>query len=152
MDQISFTDAEFTTKKRKTRREKFLDEMERAVPWKELEAIIEPHYPKAGNGRQPYPLSSMLRIHVMQHWYNMGDPAMEDALYEIQSMRRFAGLSLSGPIPDETTILKFRRRLEKNKIGKQLFKQVSSHLEAKGVLLKKGTIVDATIINAPSST
>jgi len=152
MQQISFTDAEFTTKKRKTRREKFLDEMERAVPWKELEAVIEPHYPKTGNGRQPYPLSTMLRIHVMQHWYNMGDPAMEDALYEIQSMRCFAGLFLSGPIPDETTILKFRRRLEKNKLGKQLFKKVASHLEAKGVLLKKGTIVDATIINAPSST
>jgi transposase, IS5 family len=152
MQQISFTDAEFITKKRKTRHEKFLNEMERAVPWKELEAVIEPHYPKAGNGRQPYPLSTMLRIHVMQHWYNMGDPVMEDALYEIQSMRRFAGLPLSGPIPDETTILKFRRRLEKNKLGKQLFKKVASHLEAKGVLLKKGTIVDATIINTPSST
>jgi len=152
MDQISFTDAEFSTKKRKTRREKFLEEMETSMPWQDLEAVIEPHYPKAGNGRRPYPLSTMLRIHVMQHWYNMGDPAMEDALYEIQSMRRFAGLSLAGPIPDETTILNFRRLLEKNQIGKQLFKQVSSHLEAKGVLLKKGTIVDATIINAPSST
>jgi transposase, IS5 family len=152
MQQISFTDAEFTSKKRKTRREKFLEEMEIAVPWDELESVIEPHYPKAGNGRQPYPLSTMLRVHVMQHWYNMSDPAMEDALYEIQSMRRFAGLTLSGPIPDETTILKFRRRLEKHKIGKQLFKKVARHLEKKGLLLKEGTIVDATIINAPSST
>ena len=152
MDQISFTDAEFTTKKRKTRREKFLEEMEVIVPWEELEAVIEPHYPKAGNGRQPYPLSTMLHIHIMQHWYNMSDPTMEDALYGIQSMRRFAGLSLTGAIPDETTILKFRRRLEKNKIGKQLFKTVTHHLKEKGVLLKKGTIVDATIINALSST
>jgi transposase, IS5 family len=118
MDQISFTDAEFTSKKRKTRREKFLEEMEKVVPWQELEAVIEAHYSKAGNGRRPYPLSTMLRIHVMQHWYNMGDPAMEDALYEIQSMRRFAGLSLAGPIPDKTTTLKFRRLLEKNQIGK----------------------------------
>ena len=152
MQQISFTDAEFTSKKRKTRREKFLEEMEIAVPWDELESVIEPHYPKAGNGRQPYPLSTMLRVHVMQHWYNMSDPAMEDALYEIQSMRRFAGLTLSGPIPDETTILKFRRRLEKHKIGKQLFKKVARYLEKKGLLFKEGTIVGATIINAPSST
>jgi transposase, IS5 family len=152
MQQISFTDAEFTSKKRKTRREKFLEEMEIAVPWVELESVIEPHYPKAGNGRQPYLLSTMLRVHVMQHWHNMSDPAMEDALYEIQSMRRFAGLTLSGPIPDEATILKFRRRLEKHKIGKQLFKKVARHLEKKGLLLKEGTTVDATIINAPSST
>ena len=152
MQQISFTDAEFTSKKRKTRREKFLEEMEIAVPWDKLESVIEPHYPKAGNGRQPYPLSTMLRVHVMQHWYNMSDPAMEDALYEIQSMRRFAGLTLSGPIPDETTILKFRRRLEKYKIGKQLFKKVARYLEKKGLLFKEGTIVGATIINAPSST
>jgi len=152
MQQISFTDAEFTSKKRKNRREKFLEEMEIAVPWDKLESVIEPHYPKAGNGRQPYPLSTMLRVHVMQHWYNMSDPAMEDALYEIQSMRRFAGLTLSGPIPDETTILKFRRRLEKYKIGKQLFKKVARYLEKKGLLFKEGTIVGATIINAPSST
>ena len=107
MKQISFADAEFATKMRKTRREKFLDEMER-VPWKDLEAVIEPHYPQTGNGRQPYPLSTMLRIHVTQHWYNMGDPAMEDAFYEIQSMHRFAGLSLSGSIPDWIMILKFK--------------------------------------------
>jgi len=152
MDQISFTDAEFSAKKRKTRREKFLEEMESVVPWKDLEAVIEPHYPNAGNGRRPYPLTTMLRIHVMQHWYNMGEPAMENALYEIQSMRRFARLTLAAPIPDETTILNFRRLLEKNQIGKELFKQVSKHLEAKGILLKKGALVDAAIINAPSST
>jgi transposase, IS5 family len=89
MQQISFTDAEFTSKKRKTRREKFLEEMEISVPWDELESVIEPHYPKTGNGRQPYPFFTMLRVHVIQHWYNMSDPAMEGALYEIQSMRCF---------------------------------------------------------------
>ena len=106
MGQLSFTDAEFANKKRKTRREKFLEERETAVPWEALEALIEPYYPKVGNGRHPDPLSTMLRIHVMQHWYDMSDPGMEDALYEIQPMRLFAGLSLTGPIPDETTILK----------------------------------------------
>jgi transposase, IS5 family len=152
MDQISFSDAEFITKKRKTRREKFLEEMEVAVPWAKLESIIAPYYPTAGKGRRPYKLSTMLRIHIMQHWYNMSDPGMEDALYEIQSMRSFANLSLSGTIPDESTILKFRRLLEKNKLGKNIFKVVAKHLSNKGLILKEGTIVDATIINAPSST
>lgn len=152
MEQISFSDAEFITKRKRTRREIFLEVMESAVPWNKLEALIAPHYPMAGNGRQPYPLATMLRIHIMQHWYNMSDPGMEDALYEIQSMRRFAGLSLSNSIPDETTILKFRRRLEKQDLGKQLFTEVAAHLHEKGLFLKEGTIVDATIINAPSST
>ena len=105
MDQVSFAEAEYNHKKKKTRREKFLEQMDQLIPWKRLENRIRRHYPKPGNGRQPYPLEVMLRIHCMQLFYNLSDPAMEDALYEIESMRRFAGLSLSGPIPDETTIL-----------------------------------------------
>lgn len=151
MDQISFLDAEYATKKRKTRRERFLEEMESVVPWKRLESRIKKHYGRSDNGRPRYPLSTMLRIHFMQHWYGMSDPAMEDALYEIHSMRQFAGLSLD-QIPDETTILNFRHLLEKYKLGKKLFKEVTVHLEKRGMLLKEGTAIDASIINAPSST
>jgi len=111
MDQISFLDAEYNHKKKKTRREIFLESMEQVVPWKRLEKRIKKHYSSASTGRPPYPLSSMLRIHCMQHWYTMSDPAMEDALYEIHSMRKFAGLSLER-IPDETTILNFRHLLQ----------------------------------------
>jgi IS5 family transposase len=113
MSQMSFTDAEYEIKRKQTRREIFLAEMDRVVPWKEIQALIEPVYPKAGNGRRPYELSAMLRIHFMQQWYGLSDPAMEEALYEIASMRRFAGLSLAkGAVPDETTILNFRHLLE----------------------------------------
>ena len=153
MDQISFSEAEYATKRKQTRREKFLGEMDKAIPWKKLERVIRPTYPAGGPGRPPYALSSMLRIYFLQQWYAMSDPGMEDALYEIQSMRRFAGLSLSrGSLPDETTILNFRRRLEKHQLGEKLFAEVKRHLDAHGLILKQGTIVDATIINAPSST
>ena len=152
MDQLTFSEAEFHHKKRKTRREKFLDQMDELIPWKRLEKKIVRHYPKPGNGRRPYPLSTMLRVHCMQLFYNLSDPAMEDALYEIESMRRFAGLSLSGSLPDETTILKFRHLLEQHKFGKDILKEVNSHLEKEGLLLREGTIVDATIISAPTST
>jgi IS5 family transposase len=152
MDQLTFSEAEFHHKKRKTRREKFLEQMDELIPWKRLEKKIARHYPKPGNGRRPYPLSTMLRVHCMQLFYNLSDPAMEDALYEIESMRRFAGLSLSGPLPDESTILKFRHLLEKNKLGKEILKEVNLHLEREGLLLREGTIVDATIISAPTST
>ncbi|RDH81774.1 MAG: IS5/IS1182 family transposase, partial [endosymbiont of Lamellibrachia luymesi] len=115
MDQLSFSDAEYSGKRKQTRREKFLGEMEQVVPWSRLERLIEPDYPKAGNGRQPYPLATMLRIYFMQQWYSLSDPAAEDALYEITSMRQFAKLTLSqGRIPDESTILQFRHLLEKN--------------------------------------
>ena len=105
MNQLSFADTEFTSKRRKTRKELFLGCMNKLIPWQQLEALIEPFYPKAGNGRRPYPLATMLRIHFMQNLYNMSDPAMEDTLYEITSMRLFAGLSLEGAIPDHTTII-----------------------------------------------
>lgn len=107
--QLTFSEAEYHLKKRKTRREKFLEQMDKLIPWERLEKRIEPFYPKAGRGRQPYPLAKILRVHCLQLFYNLSDPGMEDALYEIESMRVFAGLSLSQAIPDETTILNFRR-------------------------------------------
>lgn len=152
MDQLTFAEAEYNAKKRKTRREKFLEQMDALIPWKQLERKIQQYYPKSGQGRQPYPLNVMLRVHCMQLFYNLSDPAMEDSLYEIESMRRFAGLSLSGPIPDETTILKFRHLLERHQLGEALFKEVNRYLGKQGLMLKEGSIVDATIIEAPTST
>ena len=108
MDQMSFGDGEYASKRKRTRREAFLTEMEQVIPWAILLNLIEPVYPKAGNGRRPYPLKVMLKIHLMQNWFGLSDPAMEEALYEIASMRQFAGLSLTKPIPDETTILRYR--------------------------------------------
>ena len=151
MSQISFSDAEHAGKRKKTRREVFLAEMELVVPWKALLKVIEPHYPVAGRGRRPYPLQAMLRVHLMQNWFALSDPAMEEALYEIASLRTFAGLGLE-TIPDETTILNFRHLLEANDLAEDIFKQVNAHLARKGLLLKRGSIVDATIIAAPSST
>ncbi|WP_207064101.1 IS5 family transposase [Motiliproteus sp. SC1-56] len=150
--QLSFADSEFTSKSRQTRKEKFLGRMEKLIPWSRLIAVIEPHYPKAGNGRRPYPLTTMLRIHCMQHWYNLSDPAMEDALYEIASMRLFAGLSLDKAIPDHTTIMNFRHLLERQGLSRKIFEEVSAWLSEAGVLVKEGTLMDATIIEAPSST
>jgi IS5 family transposase len=150
--QLSFADSEFNNKRRQTRKEKFLGRMENLIPWQRLESVIKPHYPKAGNGRRPYPLYTMLRIHCMQQWYSMSDPAMEDALYEIASMRLFAGLSLDGAIPDHTTIMNFRHLLERHGLARKIFEEVSSWLSDAGVLVKEGTLLDATIIEAPSST
>jgi transposase, IS5 family len=152
MGQISFSDAEYAGKRKKTRREVFLEEMELVVPWKALLQLIEPHYPVAGRGRRPYPPESMLRVHLMQNWFALSDPAMEEALYEIASLRAFARLSLGEPIPDETTILNFRHLLEANDLAEDILKAVNAHLARKGLLLKRGSIVDATIIAAPSST
>src|SRR6187397_1072792 len=153
MKQLSFSDAEYGGKRKRTRREVFLGEMHRAVPWSRLEGLIEPHYPKAGGGRRPYPLSTMLRIHCLQQWYGLSDPAMEEELYEIASMRQFAGLSLArGTVPDETTILNFRHLLEQHGLAREIFDTVKAHLQTAGLLLRQGTIVDATIIAAPSST
>jgi IS5 family transposase len=149
---MSFGDAEFANKKKRTRREVFLSEMEEVVPWKGLVKLIEPFYCAAERGRRPYPLKTMLRIHLMQNWFGLSDPAMEEALYEIGSMRAFAKLSLTRAIPDETTILNFRRRIEENDLAEDIFKLVNRHLTHKGLMLKRGTIVDATIIPAPSST
>jgi len=152
MDQISFADAEYAGKRKKTRREVFLEEMELVVPWKALLKLIEPFYPTAGRGRRPYPLESILRVHLIQNWFALSDPAMEEALYEIASLRTFAHLSLTEPIPDETTILNFRHLLEEHEMAEDILKLVNAHLARKGLVLKKGSIVDATIIAAPSST
>jgi IS5 family transposase len=153
--QLGFGDYEQTTAKKRTRRERFLAEMEVVVPWKALIDLIEPHYPKATSkgGRPPYPLETMLRIHLLQQWYDLSDPAMEDALIEVPTMRRFAGIELiSDRIPDETTILAFRHLLEKHELGDQIFGVVKAHLKANGMAIKQGTIIDATLIAAPSST
>ena len=152
MTQMSFGDAEYAAKKKQTRREIFLAEMDQVVPWDALRQEIEPFYPVAGRGRRPYPFQTMLRVHLMQNWFGLSDPAMEEALYEIVSMRRFAGLSLRDTIPDETTILNFRRMIESNDLAERIFARVNTHLARKGLMLKRGTIVDATIIAAPSST
>jgi IS5 family transposase len=125
------------------------------VPWKALLGLIEPHYPKTSSkgGRPPYPLATMLRIHLLQQWYDLSDPAMEDALIEVPTMRRFAGIDMiSDRIPDETTILSFRHLLEKHELGQQIFEVVKAYLKANGMAMKQGTIIDATLIAAPSST
>jgi IS5 family transposase len=153
--QFGFGDYEQSTAKKRTRRERFLAEMEAVVPWTVLVDLIEPHYPRTSSkgGRPPYPLETMLRIHLLQQWYDLSDPAMEDALIEVATMRRFAGIALiTDRIPDETTILAFRHLLEHNDLGEQIFEAVKAHLKAKGMAMKQGTIVDATIISAPSST
>lgn len=154
MKQTTFASLTYNAKKRQTRREKFLAEMERVVPWSELLAVIEPHYPKTGRrGRPPMPLESMLRIYFMQQWYALSDPAMEDALYEIESMRRFAKLELvEDALPDETTVLKFRRLLEKHSLTARLLQVIQAVLAERGAMLKGGTMVDATLIQAPPST
>jgi IS5 family transposase len=153
MKKVSFASLAYDSKKKKTRREKFLEEMGEVIPWGKIIDVIRPHYPKAGNGRQPMGLEMMLRIYFMQQWYGLSDPAMEDSLYDIESMRRFAGIDLERDVvPDETTILHFRHLLEKHNLTKEIFEQTQRYLTAKGLLLREGTIVDATIINAPSST
>ena len=153
MMTVSFASLAYENKKKRTRREKFLQEMDQVIPWEELLQIIKQYYPRAGNGRQPMPLGRMLRIYFMQQWYGLSDPAMEDALYDIESMRRFADIDLEvDVIPDETTILHFRHLLEKHQLTKKIFEKTQQYLTEKGLLLREGTIVDATIISAPSST
>ena len=152
MDQPTFAELEFRGKKRKTRRELFLERMDGLIPWQRLEERIRPVYPKAGKGRQPYELSVMLRIHCVQLFYNLSDPGMEDLLYEAESVRRFVGLKLSGALPDETTILNFRHLLERHSLGEGLLQEINAHLDSQGLRLREGTIVDASIIEAPSST
>ena len=152
MEQPTFADLEYQGKKRKTRRELFLERMDGLIPWHRLEDRVRPCYPKAGKGRRLYPLAVMLRVHCGQLFYNLSGPGMEDLLYEAESVRRFAGLNLSEALPDETTILNFRHLLERHGLGKRLFEEINAHLESQGLWLREGTIVDATIIEAPSST
>ena len=151
--QLTFGDAEGMGKRKRTRKEIFLAEMDQVVPWKSLLALIEPHYPKMGRpGRQPYSLATMLRIHFLQQWYALSDPGMEETLHDTPVMRRFARLSGLDNVPDETTILNFRRLLETHDLSAKIFEAVNAHLSRKGQSLRAGTIVDATIIAAPSST
>src|ERR1022692_4392907 len=138
---------------RKSRREFFLDEMERIVPWAELQALVEPHYAKAGNGRRPVGLAIMLRTYFVQQWFNLSDPGVEEMFYESAALRRFAGVDLGvAPAPDETTICRFRHLLEKHSLGEEMLETVNHHLAAEGIQIATGTIVDATIIHAPPST
>src|SRR5688572_2913060 len=153
MKQTTFANCGFERYAKPTRRAAFLAEMNRVVPWRELCTLIEPFYPKAGNGRRPKPLEQMLRIYFLQQWFDLSDPGVEEALYDSASMRSFVGLDLGRePVPDETTILNFRHLLEAHELGRRLFEEVHVHLERQGIKVAKGTIVDATIINAPSST
>ena len=148
---MSFADAEYAGKRKQSRRERFLIEMAQVVPWKGLIALIEPHYPKGEGGRPAYPLMAMLRVHLIQNWFGYSDPAMEESLYETTILRQFAGLSLDR-IPDETTILNFRRLLEKHELAGGILQVINGYLGDRGLMLRKGTVVDATIIHAPSST
>ena len=151
--QRTFAGMAWEKKGKVTRREQFLAEMNVVVPWKRLMALIEPHYPKAGRGRQPLGLEKMLRIYFVQQWFDLSDPAAEDAIYDSESIRRFVGVDLGEDrIPDESTILRFRHLLEKHDLTEAIFGEIRSLLEEKRLLLKAGTIVDATIISAPSST
>jgi transposase, IS5 family len=138
---------------KKTRRAMFLEEMEQVVPWAKVYALIEPHYPKPGNGRRPKELEQMLRIYFLQQWFNLADPAVEEALYDSATLRQFANIDLGAqPVPDETTVCKFRHLLEEHNLGEEILGTVNLHLQAKGIRITSGTIVDATIIHAPSST
>lgn len=153
MKQRTFAGSGWERKGKVTRWERFLAEMDAVIPWVRLLALIEPHYPKAGNGTQPLPMAAMLRIDFMQQWFNLSDPADEDSLYESESMRRFAGLELGEDrILDESTILRFRHLLEKHHLTEAIFAQIRLLPAQKRLLLKSGTIVDATIIAAPPST
>ena len=146
-------DQGFEQYRKPTRRDLFLQTMERIVPWQALCAVVEPYYPKPGNGRPPIGLERMLRIHFLQHWFNLADLACEQALYDSASLRRFAGIDLGREaVPDATTLLKFRHLLERHQLGERLFAEAGRVLQDNGMTLKTGTIVDATIIAAPSST
>ncbi len=154
MRQQTLADEGFERYRKPTRREQFLDEMDKIVPWEGLCEVIEPFYPQpAGAGRPPIGLERMLRIHFLQHWFNLSDPAVEEALYDSRAMRRFVGIDLGRePAPDETTVCKFRHLLEAHNLGDQLFVLIAEYLEEHGLSVNTGTIVDASIIDAPSST
>jgi IS5 family transposase len=152
-DQRTFASMAWNAKGKVTRRERFLAEMDAVIPWSRLIRLIEPHYPKAGNGRQPLGLEKLLRIYFLQQWFNLSDPQAEDAIYDSESMRRFAKVELGDDVvPDETSILRFRHLLEQHQLTSAIFDAIGGLLEARGLLLRAGTIVDATIIAAPSST
>ena len=153
MHQTTFAHAEFSAKKKHTRREQFLARMEAVIPWARLLAVIAPHYPKGERGRPPIGLERMLRVYFLQQWYALADEALEDALYDSQALQRFARIELEAEgVPDATTLLKFRHLLETHDLCKALFTAINADLAARGLLLRAGTLVDATLIAAPSST
>src|SRR5690242_20499501 len=153
MKQLTLATVGFERYAKTTRRAAFLAEMEQVVPWSALCGLIEPFYPKPGNGRRPVGVERMLRIYFLQPWFNLSDPAVEETLYDSRAMRDFVGIDLGRePVPDETTVCRFRHLLEEHDLGRPLFDAVQRHLTAKGLKVATGTIVDATIINAPSST
>ena len=152
---MSLGESGYERKTKRTRKREFLDEMNLVVPWAELVALIAPHAPALGakGGRPPFAVETMLRIHFLQQWFNLSDPAMEEALYDTALFREFAGLDMGEDhLPDESTILRFRHLLERHQLSLQLLATVNATLTAKGLLLKSGTVVDATLIAAPSST
>jgi len=152
-NQRTFASMAWQAKGKVTRRERFLAEMDAVIPWTRLLGLIAPHYPKAGNGRQPLGMEKMLRIYFLQQWFNLSDPQAEDAIYDSESMRRFARVELGDEVvPDESTILRFRHLLERHGLSQAIFDSITSLLEERRLLLRSGTIVDATIIAAPSST
>ena len=151
--QTSFAQSEYARKKKTTRREKFLRQMEQVVPWARLVALIVPHYPAGKRGRPPVGIERMLRLYFLQQWYALADEALEDALYDSQALRSFAGIDLgSEAVPDATTLLKFRHLLEAHELGRRIFEEVGALLEEKKLLMREGTLIDASIIAAPSST
>lgn len=151
--QVSFSQMEYSLKKKVTRREKFLQQMESVIPWKKWVSIIEESYPKGERGRPPIGAEKMLRMYLVQVWYDLADEAVEDALYDSQALRNFVGIDLvSEAVPDATTLLKYRRMLEENRLTKRMFEKWNEELSASGKLLREGTIVDASIIEAPNST
>ncbi|MBE0589342.1 MAG: IS5 family transposase [Hydrogenophaga sp.] len=155
MKQMSLSESGFERKTKRTRKREFLDEMNLVVPWAELVSLISPHAPAVGikGGRPPFAVQTMLRIHFLQQWFNLSDPAMEEALYDTPMFREFAGLDVGEDnLPDESTILRFRHQLEAHNLSLQILATVNATLAAKGLLLKSGTVVDATLIAAPSST
>ena len=153
MRQRTFSSLGFEVHVKQTRRQRFLAEMDTIVPWRKLCRLIEPYYPKGARGRPPIGIDRMLRIYFLQIWFNLSDPAVEDALYDSAAMRDFVGIDLGRePAPDETTICKFRHLIEAQGLGEKLFAAVNEHLSAKGIKIGTGTIMDATIIAAPSST
>ena len=153
MRQPTFASVGFEVHRKQTRRERFLSEMEAVVPWDNLRALIEPYYPKGERGRRPVGIERMLRIYFLQQWFNLSDPQAEEAIYDSSAMRGFIGIDLGRePAPDETTICKFRHLIETHALGEAILRSVNDHLQAKGVKIGTGTIVDATIISAPSST
>jgi len=154
MRQQSFATDDFEKYRKKTRKELFLEEMDQIIPWKALSKVIKPYYPKPkGAGRRPIGIERMLRIHFLQHWFELSDPGAEEALYDSRAMRQFVGIDLGKePVPDETTILNFRHLMERHNLGDEMFRLVNVYLAENGLKVNRGTIVDATIIDAPTST